>query len=232
MDRLFSRRGLLIVPVLAFIVGSLIVVLAASVPGTTRARDPDRTVVGEPTPAPSSTALEATAVTHTPFAPTPTQSISTLMLDTSIDSTATPTPLTGEMTPSPVPITVTAVNMASLLKEQAQSGEVADDDGPGELTMRDPVVTITDEYVELSGKAGSPGFGDLDIHVVCVPVVEDGELHFHVTAATVNGIPLPENMILQIESGLDQMLSQSLSGGCEVQEVIMSDGLITLVTLP
>jgi ubiquinone/menaquinone biosynthesis C-methylase UbiE len=35
-----------------------------------------------------------------------------------------------------------------------------------------------------------------------VPVVEDGDLHFHVTAATVNGIPLPENMILQWRVGL------------------------------
>lgn len=97
--------------------------------------------------------------------------------------------------------------------------------------MRDFDINVTDEYIELIGQASSSSFGDIDFHVVGVPMVEDGELNFHVTAATVNGIPLPRNMIPQMEGGFDQMLLQSLSGGYEVQEVILGDELITLVTL-
>jgi len=99
-----------------------------------------------------------------------------------------------------------------------ESGEIGDDDNgpPSGLTMRDFDINVTDEYIELIGQASSSSFGDIDFHVVGVPMVEDGELNFHVTAATVNGIPLPRNMISQMEGGFDQMLLQSLSGGYEV----------------
>jgi hypothetical protein len=218
----------------------VIVVLVAKIPEIIRQGVFGGVIVAKHTPMPLLTVSETTFATNTPFAATPTQTVPqptpTLTPGALIHSTVTPTPLTGEMTATPVPsssvtITVTAEQVAALIQERAESSEIADDDGP-ELTMRDPVVHITDEYVELTGKAGSPGFGDIDFHVVGVPLVEDGELHFHVTAATVNGIPLPKNMVLEMGNGLGQMLSQALSGGCEVQEVILSDGLITLVTLP
>lgn len=144
-------------------------------------------------------------------------------------SSATPTStlLAREMTATPVPsspvtITVTAEQVAVLMQEGAESNSPV-------LTMRDPVVQITDEYVALTGKVSRPGFGALDLYLVCVPVVEDGELHFQVTAATIEGRSAPRNIILEAQNGLDQLLSQSLSGGYEIEEVILSDGLITLV---
>jgi uncharacterized protein YpmS len=149
----------------------------------------------------------------------------------------TSAPLTEELTeematipePSPfVTITMTAEQMTALIQENVVGREITG--GGFELTIHDPAVYITDEYVELTGKASSPGLGDLDFRIAGVPVAEDGALRFLVTCVTVGGFPLPADMIAQIESGLDQaVLSQSLPAGYEVREVILSDGLITLV---
>ena len=139
--------------------------------------------------------------------------------------TATP------VTPSTVTITMTEEELTALVEEGIESAEGDAGDATGGLTIFDPVVTITNKQIELD--AVTPTLlGDMDLHLATVPVVESGELHFHVTAATVSGIPLPKNVISQIEGELDQMLSQWLSGGSEIQGVTLSDGQISVVVLP
>jgi len=132
---------------------------------------------------------------------------------------------------SPVTITMTEEEMTALVKEGLESAEGDASDATGGLTILDPVVTITNKQIELDAVTTTL-LGDMDLHLATVPVVENGELHFHVTAATVRGISLPENVISQIEGELDQMLSQWLSGGSEVQEVTLSDGQMSVVLLP
>ncbi|MCG2768320.1 MAG: hypothetical protein L6435_08055 [Anaerolineae bacterium] len=118
-----------------------------------------------------------------------------------------------------------------MVKEGMESAEGDAGDATGRLTIVDPVVTITNEQIEVNAVTESL-LGDMDLHLATVPVIESGELHFHVTAATVSGISLPKNVSSQIEGELDQILSQWLSGGSEIQEVTLSDGQVSAVLLP
>jgi len=128
------------------------------------------------------------------------------------EMTATPVP------PSPVTITMTEEDLTSLVKEGLESAEGDAGSATGGLTIFDPVVTITNKQIELH--AVTTGLlGDMDLYLATVPVVENGELHFHVTAATVSGISLPQNVVSQIEGELGQMLSQWPSGGSKIQGV-------------
>ena len=123
---------------------------------------------------------------------------------------------------------MTEEELTALIKEGLES---VDEDATGGVTILDPVVTITNEQIELD--AVTPTLlGEMDLFLATVPVVENGELSFLVTAATVSGISLPQNAISQIEGYLDQMLSQWVSDGSEIQAVTLSDGQITMVVLP
>ena len=212
MSTSFPARLLIIVSLLTLAVGCPLSALVMRTPEATEQ---------------TSTTSETSSATSTPVAATPMRAA----------AQPTSAPLTEELTeematipePSPfVTITMTAEQMTALIQENVAGREITG--GGFELTIHDPAVYITDEYVELTGKASSPGLGDLDFRIAGVPVAEDGALRFRVTGVTVGGFPLPANMIAQIESGLDQaVLSQSLPAGYEVREVILSDGLMTLV---
>jgi len=143
-------------------------------------------------------------------------------------------PLSKEMAatpvppPSPVTITMTEEELTALVIEGLEN---AGEDATGGLTIFDPVVTITNQQIELDAVTTTL-LGDMNVYLATVPVVENGELSFHVTEATVSGISLPDRVISQIEGELDQMLSHWVSGESDIQEVILSDGQITMVVLP
>ena len=214
--------------------GVLLFVLVAKPPWATRPTVPDNTAIDARTPTLSSTAPEIMNATDTPVVTAPTPTASPLPpTPASAGATVTPLPLSKELTatpvlPSPITIRMTEEELTALIKEGLES---VDEDATGGVTILDPVVTITNEQIELD--AVTPTLlGEMDLFLATVPVVENGELSFLVTAATVSGISLPQNAISQIEGYLDQMLSQWVSGGSEIQAVTLSKGQISVVLLP
>ena len=236
MDEFLPQRLLMGFLVLVM-AGFLLFVLVAKPPWATRLPVTDNTALDASAPTISPTAPEIMTANDTPAVAAPTPTAPPLPpTPASAGAAATPIPLSKEMTPtpvssSPVTITMTEEELTALVKEGMESAEGDAGDATGGLTIFDPVVTITNKQIELD--AVTTGLlGDMDLYLATVPVVEDGELHFHVTAATVSGISLPQNVTAQIEGELDQMLSQWLSGGSEIQGVTLSDGQISVVLLP
>jgi len=203
--------------VIAFLViliaGGLLVVLIVRPPGTLRPRPTEPAATDTPAAAPPT--QTATRPTATPEAGGSSGVTATPGQETS----ATPGP------PSPVTITMTQEELTSLVKEWAESADT------GEFPIYDPVVYITEEHIELTAVTSGP-LGDMDVLLVGVPAVENGDVHLRVTSATVGGIPLPRQVTSQIERELDDTLSEWLSGGAEVQEVILGEGQITVMVLP
>jgi hypothetical protein len=184
------------------------------------------------TPEPTSTLPVATPVAALPD---PTATLSpTALLPTPVEPTASPAdlpplPQARTATPassSPITLTLTAEQVTSLAQEEAAQAD------PGQVTIRDPVVNITEQNLELTGQVTNLGFlGSGNLKVVGVPVVEDDELRFRVTRASVNGIGLPQSLLPDIEDAVNRVLARSLLG-YDAQEVALSQGLITLTVLP
>lgn len=245
MNTRFSLQQVIVVSLFTFIVGCI---AGAIVMGIAMMRSPyvvKATVAAEYTPTHSPTVLEPTpAVLDEPPTSTPsntpavTTSIeptiqltftSTREHSTTATSTLPPLPKARTATPTlstPVTITVTDEEATSLAQEEA------DQAGPDELAIQDPVVSITEQYLELTGRAVNLGlFGSGDLRVVGVPVVEDEELRFRVMTATVNNVDLPRSLFPDIESTVDRVLARSLFG-YDARDVILGDGVMTLVVFP
>jgi len=236
MDTNLPRRFIMGLLVLV-IAGVLLFVLVAKPPWATRSSVSDNMATDDPTPRLSSPTPGIVTATDTPAVADPTPTASPLSpTPASAGATATPLALSKETTatpvpPSPVTITMTEEELTALVEEGLESAEGDAGDATGGLPIYDPVITITDEQIELD--AVTPTLlGEMDLYLATVPVAENGELHFQVTAATVSGISLPGNVISQIKGELDQILSQWLSGGSEIQGVTLSDGQISVVVLP
>jgi hypothetical protein len=184
------------------------------------------------TPEPSLTLPVATLVAALPD-PTATLSPTTL-LPTPVDPVTPPPSLpplpqartATPMLSAPITLTLTAEQVTSLAQEEAAQA------GPGQVTIRDPVVNITEQNLELTGQVTNLGFfSNGDLKVVGVPVVEGEELRFRVTRASVNNIGLPQGLFPDIEDVVNRVLARSLLG-YDAQEVALSQGFITLIVLP
>jgi hypothetical protein len=242
MNARFSLQQVIIVSLFAFIVGCVAGAIVVGVASVGPPSVAENTLAAEHTPTHSPTILEPTSVvlneppSNTPFnTPTVTILVEPTARPTSTSTLkhsdhATPTlPKAKTATPTlstSVTITVTAEEATSLAQEEANQA------GPDELAIQDPVVSITEQYLELTGRVVNLGlFGSGELRVIGVPVVEDGELHLRLMTATVNNVDLPRSLFPGIESTVDRVLARSLFG-YDAQEVVLGDGLMTLVVLP
>lgn len=249
MKKWFSIQQVTIIVLFTWITGCLMGVVAMKLatfgqatppPGTPLVQCPATYTATMPVPTSlvmpqaSSTLPAPTFASPPPLSTATATSTPPALLPTSTEPdplTPPPPTLPRAITPTPEPstpitLTLTAEEVTSLAQQEAAQA------GPDQVTVRDPIITITEQEMQLTGQVTNLGiFSNGDLQVVGVPFIEDGELRFQVTRATVNKIPLPKSLFPEIESVVNRVLARSLSG-VDAQEVSLSQGAITLTLLP
>jgi hypothetical protein len=164
--------------------------------------------------------------------PSPTQeTLQLTVTHTPVRATATMPPLPKAVTATPVPLPSTTITITEVYATQL-ARNAASKSSPGELTIQNPTVNITSQYLEFTGRGVNLDLiGDGDIRIVGTPMVQDSKVHIEITQATINKFPLPSALFPQIEEMVDNALAQALIN-YDAKEITMEEGVLTLTVVP
>jgi len=96
-----------------------------------------------------------------------------------------------------------------------------------EASISDIQVRLRDGQMQISGNAVQSGL-ELPLNITLSISVQAGKLHSSVVSASIGPFSLPDNILNQITTQLDQALSDQLAANMVVDKISIQTGRMTI----